>query len=77
MINMLVMYWLPAQEQDIVVELSGGPTVRSRLDTEKLTYSVRSGKQWVARELGELFSEERRARLAVVESLVATALKKE
>jgi hypothetical protein len=71
-LNVVVTYWLPAQEQDIACEVvvsKGGAVtvVRSKLETDKHTYgiSVKEGV-FVTRKLGELFTEEGFVRVKVL-----------
>ncbi len=82
LVNALVTWWLPAQEQDICCEISLRPnntlTVRSHFDPEKHLYGLRTAKDGplVTRRLGELFTETGFIRLKVLEGLVQDALKK-
>ncbi len=74
-VNGLVTYWLPAQEQDIAAEV-GGVVLRSRLDTERHVYGLSAGGAWAEERLGRLFTEEGHVRLAVLAALVQQALAK-
>ena len=73
-VNALVSWWLPPQEQDIAAEV-GGLALRSRLDPEAQRYELaaRPGA-WRGRPLGALFTEDGRVRLRVMRQLVTEAL---
>ena len=79
-INMLVTYWLPGQEQDIVCETKS-LVVRSKLDTDSKSYSLRAGKEptgtnWKTVPLGRLFSKDGTLRPHVLEAQVDSILPK-
>ena len=71
-VNFLVTYWLPGQEQDIVCETESKLVVRSRLDTDRHMYglcSTATGGKWKEAPLGQLFLENGTLRPHVLEQL--------
>ena len=75
-VNGLVTYWLPAQEQNIVCEQGSSLVIRSRLDEDKHSYSLSStsSKGWKSKSLGQLFEEDGTLRNVVLQDLVNSIL---
>lgn len=74
-VNALVTYWLPLQEQDIACEIASR-RFRSCFDTKALSYAV-SVDDWASRStrpLGELFTASGHVRLKVVRDMVSEVL---
>jgi hypothetical protein len=73
-VNALVTYWLPAQEQDIVC-IAGSLCVRSELDVDKMCYKLRgTNGDWKKVSLGSLFTKEGVLKAAILENLVKQVL---